>query len=276
MTKCSAKGAVVRPLLRFIFSLIAVGSLTAAFVRFAPLASATSSLPSAGDEAVAERAGSLLQDLTGVDTSQSVELILLLTVLSLVPSILIMMTSFVRLVIVFSLLRTALGTNQTPPNQVLIGLSLFLTLFIMQPVISEINKNAYEPYKNEEIGVIEMVDRASVPLKEFMLEQVTNDEMSFFLDLAGLDAPENDEWQELSMTVVIPAFITSELKRAFTIGFLIYIPFLIIDIVVSSTLMALGMMMLPPTVISLPFKLLLFILVDGWNLLIGSLVQGFN
>ena len=287
-SKSAAKAAVgkadlIRPALCFLLSLAAVVLLTLTLIHQAPAVLAASSAPAQSDvdgtgdaDVVADTADSLLEGLTGVDLSQSIEVMLLVTVISLAPSILIMMTSFVRLIIVFSLLRSALGTNQTPPNQVLIGLALFLTLFIMAPTIKEINTVAYEPYKNGEINALEAASKATGPLKEFMLRQVSNDDMTFYLDLAKQDPPEDGNWEALGMEVVVPAYITSELKRAFTIGFLLFIPFLVIDIVVASTLMALGMMMLPPTTISLPFKILLFVLVGGWQLLIGSLVQGFN
>lgn len=281
-----SKAQIIKPLLCFCMSLLAVTGLIMVLVHFAPTAfasntapvttSAVTQAPTANNDAVSGNAESLLKNLTGVDLSQSIEVILLITVLSLAPSLLIMMTSFVRLIIVFSLLRSALGTNQTPPNQVLIGLALFLTLFIMAPTIKEINDTAYVPYSNGELSAIDATKQATIPLKNFMLKQVSNADMKFFLDLAGQEMTDQSKWQDLGLEVVVPAFMTSELKRAFTIGFLIFIPFLIIDIVVSSTLMALGMMMLPPAMISLPFKIMLFILVDGWQLLIGTLIKGFN
>jgi len=219
----------------------------------------------------------------GVDT---LEIVIMLTLISLVPFILIMMTSFTRIIIVLSFLRNALGLQQTPPNQVLIGIALFLTLFIMSPVITEINTVAYEPYKNEQITQEQFVEKASVPLKKFMLKQTKKDDINLFVKLSktevlkvgeNVDKLSNAQLIErLPLTVVIPSFITSELKRAFMIGFLIFIPFLIIDMIVASTLMSMGMIMLPPVMISLPFKLLLFVLVDGWSLIVKTLALSFN
>lgn len=220
---------------------------------------------------------SVLNDLIGVDASKPLEVVLIVTILSLAPSILIMMTSFTRIIIVFSFLRNAMSTQSTPPNQILVGLALFLTIFIMSPVITEIKDVAYTPYSEGEMTTTEAVSEASVPLKRFMLKQTSNKDMRFFLELSGQEIDENaDYMDELGLDIVIPAFITSEIKRAFTIGFMLFVPFLIIDIVVASTLMSMGMMMLPPAMISLPFKIMLFVLVDGWQLLIGSLVNGFN
>ncbi|MBQ8790179.1 MAG: flagellar type III secretion system pore protein FliP [Ruminiclostridium sp.] len=223
---------------------------------------------------------SVIKDLIGVDGSQPLEVILLVTILSLAPSLLVMMTSFGRIIICFSFLRTAMQTQSTPPNMVLTGLALFLTIFIMFPVFVEINEVAYEPYAKGEITTEEAIVKAGEPLKEFMLKQTTNDDMQFFLELSGKEFDgeitlENYK-DELGFEVVIPAFILSELKRAFQMGFLIFIPFLVIDLVVSSTLMAMGMMMLPPAMISLPFKIMLFVLVDGWQLMVGTLVASYN
>ena len=220
--------------------------------------------------------GTLLDYLDITDSNGTLDLILLITLLSLAPSIIILMTCFTRIIIVFSLLRNAMGTNTVPPNQVLVGLAIFLTLFIMTPVIDEINETAYTPYKNGEITVTEALDRSADPLKGFMLRQTSNESMAFFLDLAGTDYPETDaEAMELGLEVIVPAYVISEIKTAFSIGFLLFLPFLIIDIVVSATLMSLGMIMLPPAMISLPFKILMFVLVDGWMLLCGALVNGF-
>jgi flagellar biosynthetic protein FliP len=205
--------------------------------------------------------------------STSIQILLILTVLSLAPSIVIMMTSFTRIIIVLSFLRNALGTQQMPPNQVLIGLALFLSLFIMTPVINDINTGAYQPFNNGEITQQEAMDRSSQAIKDFMLKQFGNNEkdLEFFVSLANTPVDPRD----LPLTVVIPAFIINELTIAFKIGFLIFIPFLIIDMVVSSTLMSMGMMMLPPIMISLPFKIMLFIMVDGWNLITQTLVKSF-
>ncbi|HIV61497.1 MAG TPA: flagellar type III secretion system pore protein FliP [Candidatus Butyricicoccus avistercoris] len=208
---------------------------------------------------------------------QTLEILFLTTLIALLPSILVMMTSFTRIVISLSFLRTAMGTQQNPPNTVLIGISLFLTLFIMNPVLSDIKQNAYDPYTRQEITQQEAIERAKVPLKDFMLRQTEPSSIKMFCEMAGVDAPETtEEASQLAMRVVIPSYMTSELKRAFEIGFLLYLPFLLIDIVVSSTLMSMGMIMLPPAMISMPFKLLLFITVDGWQLMFSSLVQGFN
>ena len=224
---------------------------------------------------------SLLQQIVGVDASQPLEVIILLTIIALLPSMLIMMTCFARIVIVMGFLRSAMQTQNTPPNIVLTGLALFLTVFIMAPVFSEINEIAYQPYANEQITTIEALEKAAVPLKRFMLKQTTNDDLQFFVDLSRTEVPEGgmtDEYKEseLSLTVIIPSFMIGELKRAFQMGFMIFLPFLIIDIVVGSTLMSMGMMMLPPAMISMPFKILVFVLADGWNLLIGAIVASYN
>jgi len=211
------------------------------------------------------------------DHVQALEILALTTLIALLPSILVMMTSFTRYVIVFSFLRSAMGTQQTPPNTVLVGMALFLTLFTMSPVITEITTNAYEPYVAEEISQEEFVDRAQIPLKDFMLRQTETGTINLFCDLAQIEPPaDGDAAMNLPMRVVVPSFMTSELKRAFEIGFLLYIPFMLIDIVVSATLMSMGMIMLPPSMISTPFKLLLFIALNGWELLFSTLVQGFR
>ena len=209
------------------------------------------------------------------EVSTSIQILLILTVLSLAPSIIIMMTSFTRIIIVLSFLRNALGTQQMPPNQVLIGLALFLSLFIMTPVISDINTKAYEPFNKGEITQQQALDNSSQVIKGFMLKQFgkNQNDIKFFVDLAKIKTPVKPE--DLPLTVVIPAFIINELTIAFKMGFLIFIPFLVIDMVVSSTLMSMGMMMLPPVMISLPFKILLFIMVDGWTLVVKTLVTSF-
>ena len=204
----------------------------------------------------------------------TLDILLMLTVISLLPSLLIMVTSFVRTVIILSFLRNAIGVQQTPPNMVLVGIAVFLTLFIMDPVIKQINTEAYTPYKNQEITQEEAIARAQVPLKEFMLSNTEKSSLKLFVDMSGAEEVENEV--DLPMTVVIPSFMTSELKRGFTAGFLLYIPFLLIDIVVSSTLMSMGMMMLPPAMISMPFKLLLFVTVNGWELLFSTIVNSFR
>lgn len=210
---------------------------------------------------------------------QALEILFLTTMITLLPSLLVMMTSFTRYIISFSFLRSAIGTQQTPPNMVLVGMALFLTLFTMAPVVTQIQKEAYEPYKQEEISQEEFLDRAQVPLKEFMLRNTKTSTLNMFCDLAKVDLSENvnmEEAMKLPLRVVVPSFMTCELQRAFEIGLLLYIPFMLIDIVVSSTLMSMGMIMLPPSMISMPFKLLLFITVNGWELLFSSLVQSFK
>jgi len=211
------------------------------------------------------------------DSVQTLEIIFLMTFLTLLPMAVVMMTSFTRYIVSLSFLRTAMGTQQTPPNLILVGLALFLTLFTMSPVIDEINETAYDPYVNEEIGQDEFFARAQIPLKDFMVRNTDAAALNMFCEMAGEELPESREAsQDLPLRVITPAFATSELKRAFQIGFYLYIPFLMVDIIVSSTLMSMGMIMLPPAMISTPFKLLLFITVDGWELLFSTLVRGFQ
>jgi len=205
--------------------------------------------------------------------SSALQILFLLTILTLAPSILIMTTSFARIIIVLSFLRQAMGTQQTPPTQVLIGLGLFLTLFVMGPTWSEINEKALQPYLKEEISQVDALKMAEAPLKSFMLQQTREKDLSLFVNLGdGKRASDS----EVEIQSLIPAFIISELKTAFQIGFLIYIPFLILDMVVASILLSMGMMMLPPVLISLPFKLMLFVMVDGWYLIVGSLIKSFG
>jgi flagellar biosynthetic protein FliP len=204
----------------------------------------------------------------------ALKILLLMTVLSLAPAFLILLTSFTRIVIVLGFLRQAIGANQAPNNQIIIGLALFLTLVVMSPVLSEMNTSAVQPFMNEEIGQGEAFAKVQIPLKEFMLSQVREKDVALFLDLTNTVAPEDPTG--LPMLVVVPSFVLSELKTAFQMGFILFIPFLIIDMVVASVLMSMGMMMLPPVLISLPFKILLFVLVDGWFLVVKSLVQAFQ
>lgn len=204
--------------------------------------------------------------------SGSIRILLVLTVIALAPSILIMLTSYTRIIIVFHFLRSAIGTQTAPPNQVLIGLALFLTFFIMNPVFTEINETAIKPFDAGEITQEEAIEIGGQPLREFMNGQVQIKDIDLFIEISGQTY---ESYEEVPFSILIPAFIISELRSAFIIGFLIYIPFIVIDMVVSSILMSMGMMMLPPTTISLPFKILLFILADGWNLVIGSLVKTF-
>ncbi|MCR4925502.1 MAG: flagellar type III secretion system pore protein FliP [Clostridiales bacterium] len=216
--------------------------------------------------------GDTLVNING-DSVDTLEIIETLTLIALIPSILIMTTCFTRIIIVLSFVRNGMGLQSTPPNQVLIGIALFLTLFIMSPIVSTINTEAYEPYKAEQISREEFIQKATEPLKEFMLKNTKKDDLMTFANLANTT---DTKPEDMPITTIIPAFMTSELKRAFTIGFLIYIPFLIIDMIVSSTLMSMGMIMLPPATIAMPFKLLLFVLVDGWGLLFKALASSFN
>lgn len=210
----------------------------------------------------------------------TLQVLLLFGILALAPSLLLMMTSFTRIIIVFSFLRNAMGIQQTPPNMVLVGLSLFLSLFLMMPVFSQMNEQAIEPYTNGEITEEVALEEIQKPLKQFMLKQTGVNELNLFLSLSGneeaLTEINPDSLMDLGLEVIVPSFLTSELKRAFTMGFLLFIPFLIIDMVVSSALMSMGMVMLPPSMISLPFKLMMFVVVDGWGLLIQTLVTSFH
>jgi flagellar biosynthetic protein FliP len=206
--------------------------------------------------------------------SSALQILVLLTILTLAPAILIMTTSFARIIIVLSFLRQAMGTQQTPPTQILIGLALFLTMFVMGPVWSEINEGALKPYMEEELGQFEALKLAEIPIKRFMLNHTREKDLSLFINLSEDKNPESEE--DISIQTIVPAFIISELKTAFQIGFLIYIPFLILDMVVASILLSMGMMMLPPVLISLPFKLMLFVMVDGWYLTVGSLMKSFS
>lgn len=204
----------------------------------------------------------------------TLEILLMMTAVMLLPSLLIMMTSFVRTIIILSFTRNALGIQQTPPNMVLIGIALFLTIFIMRPVFDEINEKAYEPYREGTITQEQALKRAEAPMKSFMLKNTEDSTVNLYVKLADIEKPENIE--ELPLSVVVPSFMTSELKRGFMAGFLIFIPFLLIDVIVASVLMSMGMIMLPPATIALPFKLLLFVTVNGWELLFQSIVNGFN
>jgi flagellar biosynthetic protein FliP len=207
------------------------------------------------------------------DVSVLLQIIFLLTVLTLAPAILILMTSFTRLAVVFTFLRQAVGTQQTPSNQIIAGLALFMTLFIMMPVWQKINTNALQPYMNEEISQKDAFKAAINPVRTFMFRQTREKDLSLFVNMAKMDRPKNKD--DIPTSILIPAFVISELKTAFIIGFVLYVPFLVIDMVVASVLLSMGMMMLPPIMVSLPFKLMLFVLVDGWNLIVGSMVKSF-
>lgn len=210
------------------------------------------------------------------ELSGTVRILLVLTVLSLAPTILIMLTSFTRIIIVLHFLRQAVGTQTAPPNQVLIGLALFLTVFIMSPVMTEINEKAIKPFDAGEITQEEALERGSAPIRHFMYGETQEKDLALFCDISKIDVPTTEEeYNKVSMSLVVPAFILSELRTAFIMGFCIYVPFIVIDMVVASILMSMGMMMLPPTTISMPFKILLFILVDGWDLVIGTIVKTF-
>ena len=208
------------------------------------------------------------------EVSSTLQLLLLLTILSLAPSILIMTTSFLRLIIVFHFLRQALGTMQMPPNQLLAGIAMFVTFFIMSPTINKVNDTALQPYLNNEISVDTAYTRGIKPVREFMFRNVRDEDLELFVSLSS--EPQPDKREDLSTMTLIPAFVLSELRAGFVIGFFLFIPFLMIDMIVGSILMSMGMMMLPPMLVSLPFKILLFILVDGWNLIVGSLVRSFG
>jgi flagellar biosynthetic protein FliP len=207
------------------------------------------------------------------DVSVVIQIFAILTLLSIAPAILIMLTSFTRFIIVFSLLRQAMGTQQMPPNQILIGLAMFLTFYVMTPVWQDVNQNALQPYLEKKIGAEQALNTALIPIRKFMYKQIREKDLALFVEIVGLKRP--DTPADIPTMVLIPSFIISELKTAFQLGFLLFIPFLIVDMVVASVLLAMGMMMLPPIMISLPFKLLLFVLVDGWQLIVGSLVKGF-
>lgn len=245
------------PILRFLpFALLILCSASPALAQSLP---ALSSTPGPG----------------GTQTySITVQTLVLMTSLVFIPAAVLMMTSFTRIIIVLSLLRSALGTQASPPNQVLVGLSLFLTLFIMGPVADQVYTNAYKPLAENQIGFDVALERATVPVKAFMLRQVREGDLSLFAKLAK--SPKVQKADELSMRVIIPAFVTSELKTAFQIGFMVFLPFLIIDMVVASVLMSMGMMMMSPVIVSLPFKIMLFVLVDGWDLLVATLVRSFG
>lgn len=207
------------------------------------------------------------------DYSVTIQILALMTMLTFLPAVMMMMTSFARIIIVFAILRQALGLQQTPSNQIMVGLSLFLTLFIMSPVLDRVNETAVQPYLDEQVTSLEAVQAASIPFREFMLAQTRENDLNLFMDISRTPAVETPE--DIPFTVLVPSFITSELKTAFQIGFMLFIPFLVIDLVVASVLMAMGMMMLSPVIISLPFKIMLFVLVDGWVMVIGTLASSF-
>lgn len=206
--------------------------------------------------------------------SVTLQILILMTMLTFLPAMVMMMTSFARIIIVFAILRQALGLQQTPSNQIMVGMAMFLTLFIMTPVLDQVYAEAVQPYVNEELSVLETLQVASVPFREFMMLQTRESDLDLFMRISGTPAVESAE--QIPFTILVPAFVTSELKTAFQIGFMLFIPFLVIDLVVASVLMAMGMMMLSPIIISLPFKIMLFVLVDGWALVIGTLAASFG
>ncbi|GGC97033.1 flagellar type III secretion system pore protein FliP [Pontibacillus salipaludis] len=215
----------------------------------------------------------LFADSDPTNVATSVKLLLVLTVLSIAPGILVLMTSFTRIIIVLSFVRTSLATQQMPPNQVLVGLALFLSFFVMAPTLQEVNEEALTPLFNEDISLEEAYQNASDPMKEFMAKHTREKDLALFMNYAQMEKPESV--QDIPLTTMVPAFAISELKTAFQMGFMIFVPFLVIDMAVASILMSMGMMMLPPVMISLPFKILLFVLVDGWYLIMQSLLEGF-
>ena len=220
----------------------------------------------------------LKDEATPSDVSATLQMIFIITIIALAPSILIMMTSFLRIIMSLHFIRSAIGTQTMPPNQILVGIALFLTFFVMNPVVTQIKTNALEPYEQGILSQEEALEQGVLPLKDFMLRQTRDEDIKLFMDIAGQASILDDTQilKEIPLHVIVPAFIISELRAGFIIGFIVYIPFIVIDMIVSATLMSMGMMMLPPAMISLPFKILLFVLCDGWNLIIGQLLQTFN
>jgi flagellar biosynthetic protein FliP len=259
---------------RTFFAALVVVSLLVAAPSFSIAKANAGNAKVTATKAAAPAKLDLVSSLTGSQGSKNlINIALILTILAFAPAILLLMSSFTRIVIVLSFLRQAMGIQQLPPNQIIVGLSLFLTFFIMAPTYEKIGTNALTPLMNDRIGYQEFLSISSQELSSFMLKYTKEKDLALFVNLAKLPRPANEK--DLPFRVIVPAFAISELKRAFQIGFLLYIPFLVIDMVVASVLLSAGMMMLPPTFISLPFKLMLFVLVDGWNLLVGSLIKGF-
>jgi flagellar biosynthetic protein FliP len=257
------------------FFIILIISLFAFTLTADPAFAQSAALDQAATPGTSEALGKALEDVAGEGKplTLSLQILILMSLLTILPSLLLMMTSFTRILIVLSILRQALGLQQTPPNQVLIGLSLFLSLFVMAPTISEINTRAVEPYGQDTVSLEQAVEISGEVFHKFMVKQTRETDIKLFMELAKQDSFESPE--AIPFSILLPAYVTSELKTAFQIGFMIYLPFLIIDLVVASTLMALGMMMLSPTIISMPFKLLLFVIIDGWALTMGSLAGSF-
>ena len=253
----------------FLLLLILAAALTAAFLLAAP---GFAQAPAGGQPGALDRAVETIGG-DGRPLSLSLQILILMSLLTVLPSIILMMTSFTRIIIVLAILRQAIGLQNTPPNQVLVGLALFLSIFVMRPVIDQVNEAAYTPYGDGAISIEEAVSRSGTILHGFMIRQTRESDLKLFIELAGEERFAKPA--DVPFSILLPSFVTSELKTAFQIGFLIFLPFLIIDLVVASTLMALGMMMLSPTIVSMPFKLLLFVLVDGWALTMGSLAASF-
>ncbi len=254
---------------------VLLAAVVVLFAGCSSLSSGTDTTEASPGASVSDGSGSgVLEELTG-SRSESVKVLVLITVLAVLPSILIMLTCFPRIIIVLSLIRNGLGLQNMPPNQVLVGLALFLTLFVMSPVIADIKEAAYEPYIQNQITEEQAIDQAMEPVREYMLKQTYKTDLDYFVSVSA-EAEEIKEPEDIPNTVLIPAYMTSEIKRGFQIGFFLYIPFIVIDMVVASVLMSMGMMMLPPTVISLPFKLLLFVLADGWMLTVKTLIASFG
>ncbi len=260
--------------MRFLSRLVRNRTNLKGFTIIAVIATIIAIMTFPGNSAMAQSISLNLGGKSGEATGQIVQLVALLTVLSLAPSILIMVTSFTRIVVVLAFLRTAMGTQQTPPNQVLVSLALFLTLFIMTPTFETAYNQGIRPLIDGQIGEMEAFNLTTAPFHKFMMRHVRKDDLNLFADAAKIT--DKQAAKKMPMRVLIPAFMISELRRAFEIGFLVFIPFLIIDMVVSSVLMAMGMMMLPPIIIALPFKIIFFVLIDGWHMIVGSLVRSFG
>lgn len=268
-TKRSVRGKIILMLLAVLFCVVVAMPALAQTVQTVP------PVPAPAGPAVGDAVDRALGDLGGgkAPLSLSLQILIIMGLLSILPGILLMMTSFTRIIIVLALLRQALGLQQTPPNQVLIGLSLFLSLFVMAPTLNEMNQRAIQPYAAGQMGATDMIKTAGEPLHAFMLKQTRNKDITMFAQIAK-SGPYARQ-QDVPFSVLLPSFVTSELKTAFQIGFLIFLPFIVVDLIVAAVLMSLGMMMVSPTIISLPFKLLLFVLVDGWALTMGSLASSF-
>lgn len=263
-----------------IFSLVIMVSLLAFFcATIKPATVSASSVDEIGDSSIPDNTDDTFKfnvttNAGSTSLSATLKILLVLTVLTIAPSIILMVTSFTRIIIVLNFTRTAMGLQNSPPNQVLIGLALFLTFFIMSPTITEINNNAIKPFEAGSINQEQAIEAGTKPIRDFMFEQTNRKDIKLFLEISG-ESEKIDDYNKIPTSTLIPAFMISELRKAMIMGFLIYLPFIVMDMVVASTLMSMGMMMLPPTTISMPFKILLFILADGWNLVIGQIVKTF-